>query len=80
MIKHRITILIGFAVFWVNFTPNAGRSQKPPPGSGWDVELRRLDAAMCRLRVRLERCQEYHRKSIGNILFFLVSLAFFVNY
>jgi hypothetical protein len=34
-----------------------GRSSKPPAAT-WDVELRRLDAAMCRLRVRLERCQE----------------------
>jgi hypothetical protein len=30
---------------------------KQQPTAGWDVELRRLDAAMCRLRVRLERCQ-----------------------
>jgi len=34
-----------------------GRSSKTP-AAPWDVELRRLDAAMCRLRVRLERCQE----------------------
>jgi len=35
-----------------------GRASKSPPGAGWDVELRRLDAAMCRLRVRLERCHD----------------------
>lgn len=35
-----------------------GRAEKPQPGANWDVELRRLDAAMCRLRVRLERCQD----------------------
>lgn len=30
----------------------------PPKEAGWDTELRRLDAAMCRLRVRLERCRD----------------------
>lgn len=35
-----------------------GRSTKPAAGSGgWDTEMKRLDAAMCRLRIRLERCQ-----------------------
>jgi len=34
-----------------------GRSA-PPREAAWDVELKRLDAAMCRLRVRLERCQD----------------------
>lgn len=29
-----------------------------PREAAWDVELKRLDAAMCRLRVRLERCQD----------------------
>jgi hypothetical protein len=37
---------------------STGQSTKPAAGSGWDVEMRRLDSAMCRLRVRLERCQD----------------------
>jgi Ca2+-binding EF-hand superfamily protein len=39
-------------------TEATGRAQKPPDEGHWDLELRRLDAAMCRLRVRLERCQD----------------------
>lgn len=35
-----------------------GRKPKPAGITTWDVEMRRLDAAMCRLRVRLERCQD----------------------